>query len=430
MKRNTSFVFSLAMAATVLAACSGSHRGSGGGGGGGGSQKAQLTITMTSSAPVSLTSVSVLSANVGITGITLNPLTGNPVPVTLTPAILPVDLMRLQTDTAFLASITVPAQTYNSATITLGALSLTLDNQSGSIINGTCATASVCQVTLPAGSAQVTVAPFPLTLIAAQKTGVSLNLDLNSALTFGGGTLALNFSAANVFTVTTLPRTGTLSGAVDEVRDFVGTVTAITSSSVTVQSASGISLQFILPASPAIEDPQGLCSALNLTCLVANKTVVSVDGTVNTDGTLSLLSADLLDATPRDELEGTVLSNGTAGQFFLVLANKVVASGNTTLAAANAGDSFLVTLNNPTFIVDSDELFNNASYPTSTVSAMFSSEANLIDGQDVVVHVTVASGSAAGKNQAVTTDQVRLRFTRTTGTIVSVSGQSFTLSSV
>ena len=99
-------------------------------------------------------------------------------------------------------------------------------------------------------------------------------------------------------------------------------------------------------------------------------------------------------------------------------------------AAANAGDTFLVTLSNPVFIVDLDEFFNNASLPPSSVTTLFSSEADLVDGQDVMLHVTAATGTAAGGDQAITTDRVRLRFTRTTGTVQSVSGQSFPLANV
>jgi hypothetical protein len=156
-----------------------------------------------------------------------------------------------------------------------------------------------------------------------------------------------------------------------------------------------------------------------------------VDATVNTNGTLSLASADLLDASPQDEVEGTLINNGTPGQFFLVVANKVVASGNSTLASANPGDIFLVTLSsNPTFLVDFDEFFNNASLPPSNVTTLFTSQADLVNGQDVMVHVTGATGTAAAGDQAITADRVLLRFTRTTGTVQTVSGQAFTLSNL
>jgi hypothetical protein len=430
MKRNAmrgTISLAVAIAVGALAGCSGLGSGSGPGPT---PQNASLALTMTSKPSLSLANISVLAATVGITGIALNPSTGSAVAVTLNPTVYPVDLARLQSDTAFLGSLSLPAATYTSITVTFSAPVLTILNESGGTLNGTCLSGTICKIVLTAGSAQVTTAPFPLTLTSGQATGVSVNLDLNTALTLTSGTLALNFSTVNVAKAATLPRTGAPTGSLDLVEDFVGKITAKSSSSITVLAANGISLQFKLPSAPEIEDPQGLCVAVNATCLVANQTTVSVDGTVNTDGTLTLVSADLLDATPQDEVEGTLISNGVAGQFFLVASNKVVATGNSTLASANAGDTFLVTLSNPLFIVDLDEFFNNASLPPSSVTTLFSSEADLVDGQDVMVHVTAATGTAAGGDQAITADRVRLRFTRTTGTVQSVSGQAFTLANV
>jgi hypothetical protein len=428
MKRSVVLVV-LAISMIALAGCSGvPHGGATGGGGGGGSQNASLTVTLTSKPDVSLTNISVLSATVDITGITLNPTSGSAVALTLSPTVYPADLTRLQTDTAFLGLLTLPAGTYSNATVTFSAPTLTIDNQSGTTLNGTCLSGTICKIVLTAGSSQVISAPFPLTLTAGQTTGISLNLSLNDAITVTSGTLALNFSAVDALTAAALPRTGAPSGSLDLIEDFVGLVTAKTSSSITVTASTGIALQIALPTSPVIEDPQGLCTASNATCLVANQTVVSVDATVNTSGTLSLLSADLLDASPQDEVEGTLINNGTAGQFFLVMANKVVASGNSTLASANPGDIFLVTLSNPTFLVDFDEFLNNASLPPSDVTTHFAGEADLANGQGVMVHVIAATGTAAVGDQAITADRIVLRFARTSGTVQTVSGQSFTLS--
>lgn len=430
MKRYQAVGFISWVAAVVLGTLSGCSGVGNGSGPGPTPQNASLALSMTSKPSVSLTNISVLAATVGITGVSLNPSTGTAVAVTLNPTVYPVDLARLQSDTALLGSLSLPADTYTSVTVTFSAPVLTILNQTGATLNGTCLSGTICNIVLTAGSAQVTTAPFPLTLTSGQATGVSINLDLNTALTVTSGTLALNFSTANVATAATLPRTGAPTSSLDLIEDFVGKVTAATSSSITVVAANGITLQLKLPSSPVIEDPQGLCAAVNATCLVANQTVVSVDAIVNTDGTLTLDSADLLDATPQDEVEGTLISNGVAGQFFLVVSNKVVATGNSTLASANVGDTFLVSLNNPLFIVDTDEFFNNALLPPSSVTTLFSSEADLVDGQDVMVHVTAATGTAAAGDQAITTDRVRLRFTRTTGTVQSVSGQSFTLGNI
>jgi len=431
MKRNAALGIALAISMIALAGCSGvPHGTTGGGGGGGGAQNASLAVTLTSKPDVSLANISVLSATVGITGITLNPTTGNTVSLTLTPTVYPVDLTRLQTDTAFLGLLSLPAGTYSSASVTFSAPTLTIDNQSGATLNGTCLNGTICKIVLTAGSSQVISAPFPLTLTAGQTAGISLNLNLNDAITVTSGTLVLDFSAVDVVTAAKLPRTGAPTGALDLIEDFVGMVTAQSGSSLTVTASNGIALQMTMPSSPLIEDPQGLCTALNATCLVANQTLVSVDATVSASGALTLVSADLLDASPQDEVEGTLINTSTPGQFSLIVANKEVATGNGTLSAANPGDVFLVTLNNPIFIVDLDEFFNNASLPSSTVTTLFSGQASLVNGQDVMVHVTAATGAASTGNQAITSDRVRLRFTRTTGTVQTVSGQSFSISNL
>lgn len=427
MKGNAAFQFVLVVLIIALGGCSGVPNGNMPPP----SQNANLAVTMTSKPSVSLSNISVLSATVGITGISFTPSTGSAVALTLTPTVYPVDLNKLQSDSAFLGSLSIPADTYTSATVTFSAPVLTILNETGATLNSTCLSGTICQLTLTAGSAQVSTAPFPLTLTAAQNAGVSLNVNLDNALTVASNTLALNFSGIGVFTAATLPRTGAPSGSLDLIEDFVGTVTAKGSTSLTVTAANGITLVMTLPASPVIQDPQGLCPTQDATCLVVNQTIVSVDATVGTTGALTLTSADLLDAAPTNEVEGTLLANGVAGQFFLVVSNKVLGgAANATLAAAATGDIFLVTLNNPTFIVDTDEFFNNASLPPSTVTTLFTSEADFVDGQDVMVHVTAATGTAANGNQDLTADVVRLRFTRTTGTVQTVSGTAISLSNL
>jgi hypothetical protein len=212
MKRNKKLGYVLFVAIIALAGCSGGNQATSGGVGGGGNP-ASLVVTLTSKPDVSLTNISVLSATVSITGITLNPTSGNAVPLPLSPATYPVDLTRLQADTALLDVLSLPAGSYSSATVTFSAPTLTLDNQSGTTLNGTCLTGTICKIVLPAGSSQVTATPFPLTLTAGQASGISLSLNLNDAITVSSGTVALNFSASDTFNVLALPRTGTPSGA-------------------------------------------------------------------------------------------------------------------------------------------------------------------------------------------------------------------------
>src|SRR6202047_3286506 len=128
MKRNKKLEHVLVVAIIALAGCSGGGQTTTGGGGGN-QQHASLTLTLTSKPDVTLTNISVLSATVSITGITLNPTSGNAVPLTLTPTVYPVDLTRLQSDTAVLGMLSLPAGNYSSATVTFSAPSLTIDNQ-------------------------------------------------------------------------------------------------------------------------------------------------------------------------------------------------------------------------------------------------------------------------------------------------------------
>src|ERR1700738_827481 len=106
MKRSAALGIVLAISMIALAGCSGVPHGTSGGGGGG-AQNASLAVTMTSTPPA-FTNVSVLSATVGITGITLTPSSGTAIALTLSPTVYPVDFMRLQSDTAFLGSLTLP----------------------------------------------------------------------------------------------------------------------------------------------------------------------------------------------------------------------------------------------------------------------------------------------------------------------------------
>jgi hypothetical protein len=429
MIRNKSFLFVLLLAAFALSSCSGVK--------GGGcvanctvnGQTGNLVITVTSKPAVQLPNIAILSAAVDISGVTVTDSASNTTPLTLAPTVFPLDMNRLQSDSAYLGSFSLTATTYSAATITFSAPVLTVLNNTGATINGTCLTSNVCEITLAAGSAQLTGSPL-FTVSSSQPVGISLNLDLSTALTLTNNALALSFSTVGAVTTAALPRTGAPTGDLDLIEDFVGQVTAVNSTSVSVTASNGVSEQFTLPTSPVIFDPQGLCGATpTVGCLTANQTLVSVNASVTTAGVLTLISADVLDSTPKDEVQGTLFFANSAGPFSIVLTNKFVSSGNSTLTTAEVGDVFAVTLSNPSFLVDTDEFTGNGSTPPSIFTTAFSNSAGFINGQSVMLHAVSATGAKAQNNQALTTDQVRLRFTRTFGALpAAVSGATFQLS--
>ena len=87
---------------------------------------APVVLTLTDSPP---TNVIILSAEVTLTGATLNP--GN-VPLLASPATL--ELTRLQTDIAYLSTTSVNAGSYTSLSLTFANPLLTIENDTASSI--------------------------------------------------------------------------------------------------------------------------------------------------------------------------------------------------------------------------------------------------------------------------------------------------------
>src|SRR5271169_5559568 len=92
-----------------------------------GSGNASVVLTMTDTPP---TNVSILSAEVTLTGATLNP--GN---VSLFSGSSTIELTRLQTDIAYLtAAPNIPAGSYTSLSLTFANPLLTIENDTGNPI--------------------------------------------------------------------------------------------------------------------------------------------------------------------------------------------------------------------------------------------------------------------------------------------------------
>src|SRR6267378_7002030 len=122
MLRNKVLISLLLVAAISLASCSGQPK-SGPPPPGGNST---LSLTMTDTP---LAGTSILSFKVTVTGVSLTPSTGKAVSLTLNPSSPIVELTRLQSDSAFLGTSTVPSANYTSATISFSSPDIVLVNQ-------------------------------------------------------------------------------------------------------------------------------------------------------------------------------------------------------------------------------------------------------------------------------------------------------------
>jgi hypothetical protein len=393
-----------------------------------------------------LAGTSIVSFKVTVTGVSLTPSTGKPVNLTLNPSSPIVELTHLQSDSAFLGTSTVPSANYTSATVTFSAPDIVLVNQTTVALTG--GSPAPCPPVSPgsavttcefkpttSGMITLTTAPFPLTLTPNEQTGLSLDFNLNNAITMTNGAVSVDFTQTNVLTASTLPHTGTPTGALDLIEDFTGVITTISGNSVTVHSDTKGTITAVANSSTTFNIDPAVCSNVNqFSCLAANKTV-SVDATLNLDGTMTLLEADLLDnvsvlANKLDAVEGTVFSvNASAPQISLILSDKTVVSGNSVLTAATGGTIVQASLGtSPAFSVDTKGL--SAVIGSPVAIADFTSLANVFAGQTVRMQVLASPAPIAGPNASVlvNTSSVVLRFSRVTATVATPPAPFFSVS--
>ncbi len=395
-----------------------------------GGTTANLTISMYDTPP---TGTTVLSFTLPIAGISLTPSSGSPVPVTA--AVSSVEVTRLQSDsTVIVDAASVAANTYTSLNMTIGPTSSTNNvfvNVSGSTITysaGTCVNGAVCN--LPVGAIFTASIPISLTLTSNQNQWIGLDFNLGKAITSSNG-ISVDFSQTGIFTATTTTRTGIPSGSVDTMEDFIGVVTAYTAgSSITVQSnTTGASLTAALTSSTeydlapvAYSNCQGLASA----CITVGSTV-SMDTLVASNGTFSVSEVDVLDAAEVDEVEGTIYPTTTPGVIGLIIADKVSASGNAVLGASTTtiGTGIFLTLNASNYSVDTKTLSSQLSFPPASG---FAGSGDLLAGQ--VVRAQISNITAGSNGISATANNMLLRYSRLTGTVNLVTGNTFQISNL
>src|ERR1700686_2790042 len=137
---------------------------------GGNSGNSSVVLAMTDSP---LSGVSILSAEVTLTGATLAP--GN---VTLFSGSTTVELTRLKTDIAYIATAAnIPAGNYTSVTLTFANPSLTIENDSAATIAG-CAVGAICPIVPTATSLSTTVPLTTFSIASSSTTGLLIDVNL------------------------------------------------------------------------------------------------------------------------------------------------------------------------------------------------------------------------------------------------------------
>jgi hypothetical protein len=433
-RKTLSYFPALLLTTLSLAACSGPK-----GGVNPPTGTATVSLTLVSDAPPA--SPSLLSYKVTVISVTLTPTTGAAFTFTPNPAPV-IELMRLQSDTAFLGTLLkVPLGTYSSITVSLGSPQITfLNNTSATITNassasGSCTVNAICTISPnAAGLPKVTTAPFPVTLTSNAKIGLGIDFNLSNSITVTGGTMTVTFTPAtagvNVLSAFNLPRLNANLGTnqLELIEDFTGVV-GINGSTVTITSltrgaltATSTTASFFDQSPP----PTNLCPSAPANCAAAGQ-IASVDAFLNNDGTISLKEFEPLNATQQDFIEGIVAINPTSQtQFTIVTTDKIKAATNSVITTLNTGD--VVTVNIPSltqgFLVDTKGLAVTTFASYSDFSGQTTTTA-IHPGQTVALHITAFTAASGNTLAVATADTVILRWTRLRANVFSTT--SFTI---
>lgn len=419
------FILAVALVAVVsLTSCSGSKTHCTVNCGGSGSASLSLTLGAEPLTPPPGTSI--LSFAVVVNSVSLTPSSGgSDVSIPLNNSAISVDLTRAVSDSIYLGQFikSVPAGTYKQLSVNLSAVVTYCAATAGT---PGCKSGSIAQISK--SFASPTTSNFSLTLAANQQAGLRVVVNFANALTVNSTSqtvTAVDLTASNVITTVTLPpANSTLStGELDYVDDVTGVVTAASSTSVTIQTATRG------PITSAITGTtigSSNCVILNQACKAAVGQVASMDVTLNSDGTSSMLQYDPLSPTSVDLIEGIVTSEASSSTQFQIVANDYVpASSSSRISGLSLGDTVNVTLSNVNpFFVDSKDLTVYGTFQGSTDAS------NVHTGQTVMLRVVAFTAKSGNTPASATVDAVVLRFTRFAAAASSAGANQFGVQSL
>jgi hypothetical protein len=376
-----------------------------------------------SSAPVSITigdapppGITVISFEVTLTGATLNPPGGSGVSLVTSP--IQIELKRLETETAFLSTVNVPAGTYNSITLSFANVELTIKNDTGaafSFAGVNCASGAVCEFKPGApGSVTYSGSPFPLTIQANAGTGLLVDVNLQNILSTP---LGVNLQAANGVTVLQLPTPGMPTGQLDDIEDLCGVVQSkdTANNQFTLQTSRGL-LTIRVDSNTQFEGFDDISLPNTFASLAAGQ-IVEADLRLLALGTLFAAKVELEDQNANEqEVEGVIVGVTSATQFQMVVMHECP-----DVAGLETGNVATVTLQQGArFRVAQDGMMIPSGLRNAFEGASDTSE--LLAGQQV--HVRRRPGSSG---TSINTDRVTLKRSRLSASVLSVIPPNFTV---
>jgi hypothetical protein len=341
--------------------------------------------------------VTVLSAQVTLADATLNP--GN---VSLFSSSATVDLTRLQTDIAYLATATnIPAGNYTSVTLTFVNPTLTFENDMAITIAG-CNTGLICQRIPSAPTPSVTVPITGFTVASSSVTGLLIDVNLDNLL---NSTMDEDFSSGTSVTPFTPGGVGLpLAGG----EDVVGQVGSLNTSNNTFTLTNATATYSLRVDTTSSFFPNSFCPSVGFACLQNNQ-IVSVDIGLQSNGTILARNIVFEDADSSDtEVEGIVTSTNVGSQQF----NIVIQSMSALVSGLSIGQPLTVQFSTTPQTPFDIDLVHADNFQVSTSGFLFAAPADLSVGQQVSIRRNNSLSSGLIK-----ADRVRLRSTRVTGTV-------------
>ena len=387
---------------------------------------AQVSLTIHDSPPMGVT---VLSFEIEVTGATLQPSDSSSKPVSMLSEPQDIELEHLQTESALLASKSVPTGTYTSLLASFANPRMTIQNQTGTTLTlggQSCPDKQICQFNPKLNQSSMTVQtptqPFPITL--AMNSPVVLKMDFNIDSSIQQSDLSITPTISLV--QLSLPSSnGGNQG--DEDMEIIGNITSIDSTGHTFKIQTGLSgPSFTIATDGNTKFNFGSsCNAGDFTCLQTGQTV-RVEAKMQTDGSLLAFKVKLFQPPNQLSFSGRITSvNSGAGSFQIVLFDEEDFGGS-MMGGFSMGIPLTINLaTQTTFSVDADGIV--------TSGLNFAAPTDLMVGQEVRMHPTgLPSGTPS--NLVVTVDQVQLEPSRVTGTISAVNTggnpQTFTLANL
>ncbi|HKW89856.1 MAG TPA: DUF5666 domain-containing protein [Candidatus Acidoferrales bacterium] len=361
------------------------------------------------------TGVTVLAFELEITGASLTPSGVGGQAVSLISHPDDVELEHLQTDSALLANVNVPAGTYNGITVSLANPEMTILNQTGGTLTlggQSCADQQVCEFSPTLNQTSVTVqapmAPFPITLSSASPLALRMDFDVNASVQ------STDLSITPTVILTQLPAPS-FQGHEDDT-ELVGQITAIdqTHQSFTLQTPFMGTTSTIMTNSNTQFDFEDSCSVNNFSCLQTGQ-IVKVEVQQASDGTLMATDVEAFSPPSMFELRGTVSSINTTGNSFQIVIFEDDEFGGQQMSGVSIGIPLTVDVApGATFSIDTNGL-------TLPSGLNFASISDMMLGQAVRVHPTSLVPGGTPSNITITADQVELVRSEVTGTITAIN---------